>query len=76
MSDFKNVVMFCADNKEFVEQFNRLSKSTFLKPVSGFDLMIDKACGVDGRFKDVDKFISFVFEFIWLPLIQDKGRQG
>lgn len=74
--NFQDTVLMCADIPEFIESFNRLTKSDFMKPATGINLMIDNACGIKSEFKDLHKFMSFVFEFVWLPLIQDKGRQG
>nr|WP_126358492.1 hypothetical protein [Cedecea lapagei] len=66
---FGTVVERCLDEKEFIEQFERLS-GVNRPPLrrSPFEVMIDKATGFEQSqweafFKE---FIQFVYRFVWL----------
>jgi len=73
---FSEVVTQCAMNTHFVEEFNRLSNShiSFTDKRKPIEIMIDKATGnpnvLHNKSKEMHRFISFVFEVIWLPLVQ------
>jgi hypothetical protein len=56
-------VLYCAENKALVEQFDRLNKSNMALRGSSLELMIDKATGKQEQ--DIIDFIAFVDECIF-----------
>lgn len=74
---FQECLMECCSNQELVKQFNRLTgrkvldniydkRASIIKMVdesTGYQKELDKKANEDMQF-----FISFVFEFIWLPV--------
>lgn len=64
---FAEVVFKCAENKALVAEFDRLTGSNLSMKGSGLDRMIDDATGRTAE--GVEQFVSFVHEFIWLPLL-------
>ena len=76
--NFQEVLVECAMRKEFISSYNRLEGSRLCfddnrKPI---EILIDKATGYPYPFKnnpkEIQDFISFVFQFVWLPLILEK----
>lgn len=71
--NFEECVMKCFDEKELVRQFNRLYGCSLGEDRrQTIELMIDKATGnepppIDEE--DARKFIRFVWNCIWLPLV-------
>jgi hypothetical protein len=63
-------------NKDLVVEFNRLWGTQL-----GADRrppivrMVDDATGYQVGQEDMEKFVDFVYEFVWLPLMQ-KGEGG
>ncbi len=70
---FQECCAVCLDNNEFLSQFNRLTENSIGKPRTGIEIAIDNACGRDPDKDGMKDFCKFVFEFIWLPLYQDRG---
>ncbi len=69
--DFSKACAEAAMIPEFVEQYNRLTKSKFgfRQPRNGIEAMIDKACGFKGFDEDeARKFAAFFYEFVWSRL--------
>ncbi len=75
---FLDVLTECASHDALVKEFNRLSKTNLCfhdkrKPI---EKMVDDATGYTNIFnnnhEEMQKFISFVFEYIWLPLISEE----
>lgn len=73
---FNEVVTECAMNTHFVDGFNRLTNShiSFKDKRSSIEIMIDEATGnhniFDNNSREMQCFISFVFEVAWLPLVR------
>lgn len=69
---FSDVVLYCFDQKELVEQFNRLYGCSLavVPPRSGIEALIDRACGHNPALNESDaqKFIRFVWDCIWTRL--------
>ena len=72
---FEDCLVECCLNEHLVKEFNRLSNTTLdfrdrRKPI---EKMIDDATGYNNPFKnkleEMQQFISFCFEFVWLPLV-------
>jgi hypothetical protein len=75
---FEEVLLYCADQPEFVREFDRLygAHLSTLDRRSGLDAMIDEATGRDTA--ALDKFAAFVLEFVWpyLPLSRPPATPG
>ncbi len=60
-------LMQCAATPEFVREFDRLNHSDLARRGIPINIMIDDATGKTDA--DIKKFVAFVAEFIWLPLV-------
>jgi len=81
---FMGVVKECLVAEGFVEQFNRLLDCKLVTPLtlskgrrSPIVRMIDEATGYDKvldakQSEYMRKFISFVYEVVWLPLVMEE----
>lgn len=69
---FEECLLHCAGSKELVEQFDRLTGSNLSMKGSPIELMVDRASGRTNA--EIDAFVGFVHEFVWLPLIGGDGR--
>ena len=67
---FIEVCAECLANDEFVKHWNRLTGHRLIEPRSPIVMAIDQACGYKPDEGAMSDFIDFVFEFIWLPVIQ------
>jgi hypothetical protein len=73
--DFHDCLIECCQNDELVKQFNRLSNTTlsFKDKRAPIEKMIDDATGYNNPFKnkseEMQQFISFCLECVWLPFI-------
>lgn len=67
---FEDCVMACAGNREFVSEFNRLSGFHLGERRTPIEMQVDKACGYDPDQEAIPRFMDFVYEFIWLPLLE------
>jgi hypothetical protein len=66
LEGFKSVVLKAAENKELVAQFDRLAGTNLGGKGTSLDLMIDEATG---RLEhDVQEFVTFVHDAIWMRL--------
>jgi len=71
---FEDCLVECCKNKELLKEFNRLSNTnlSFRDTRAPLERMIDKATGYNNPFKnkpeEMQSFISFCFELIWLSL--------
>jgi len=73
MANFSDAVMECLDTPDFVKEFNILTGCNIgVDDRTAIEVAIDKATGHDPHEKDYRRFIDFVFEYIWLPLV-DSG---
>ena len=70
---FQECCAVCLSNNEFLSQFNRLTENSIGKPKTGIEIAIDNACERNLNKDWMKDFCKFVFEFIWLPLYQDRG---
>lgn len=61
-SVLQEAVFQCYDNKEFVEQYNRLTGSNINKNKTAIESMIDEATGKTTD--ELKKFIEFVQEYV------------
>lgn len=64
---FETCVMECIKNKEFMEQYRRLTWSRIWLNTSPINTMIDEATGYDK--KQYKELFDFVMEFIFIPLL-------
>lgn len=78
---FEDCVLECCKNQELVEQFNRLTGKKvlvqFYEKRQPIVQMIDEATGYQrvldqNSHEDMQAFITFVFEYIWSPLIESE----
>lgn len=68
---FNEVVIYCAGEKDLVSEFNRLTSSKLgIDNRSPIETMVDQATGYDPSEKDIIKFMNFVYQVVWLPLIK------
>lgn len=73
--NFQDVLVECCLNQDLIREFNRLSNTnlSFKDDRKPIERMIDDATKYPYPFKvnhyDMQKFISFCLEFVWLPLI-------
>jgi hypothetical protein len=69
--DFLDCVAFCAGQRGFVEQVDRLSGSRFgqMGRRAPLEAMIDEACGVD--IAQASEFAALVFDLVWSRLPAD-----
>ena len=63
---FAEFVFLCAENKELVREFDRLTGFNLSMNGTGVDLMIDRATGRTAE--GLEAFVAFVHEFVWLPV--------
>jgi len=69
--NFQEVAIECIRTPELVMEFNRLTGSKLgIDNRAPIERMIDEATGyINPETEDVRKFVNFVIEFIWLPLL-------
>ena len=60
-------VIECSENKELIEQFDRLNNTNLAMKGTPIDISIDEATG--RQHDDVMKFIDFCWEYIWLRTV-------
>ena len=77
--DFKECLKECVGNRELITQFNRIYGAKLFvndrRPL--IYKMIHEASGYDKKLmekqaKDYGAFITFVYDYIWLPLLNSK----
>lgn len=66
--NFKDVVMECFKNKSFVKEYDRVAKTNILARKTSIENIIYEATGL----RDIELlgFIDFVFNFIWVPMLE------
>ena len=67
---FEEVCMKCISTPGFVKEWNRLTKHHLGEHRDGFTKAIDNACGYNPDEEAMPDFVSFVYEYIWLPLVR------
>jgi hypothetical protein len=66
---FSEVCAECLANDDLVREWNRLTGHRLGVSRLPIVQMIDKACGYNPDEKAMPDFISFVWNYIWLPLV-------
>lgn len=64
----------CITNKEFVNEFNRLTGNHIGERRSPIEKAIDNACGYDPDKLAMPAFCDFVFNFVWMPMVKKRKR--
>lgn len=64
----KNMVIFCAGQKEFVAEFNRLTGHHMGERRNAITTAVDNACGYDPDNAAMPEFVRFVLETVYMPL--------
>ena len=73
---FKDVVLYCAGQSEFLKEFNRLTSCQLGKPRSPLEQMIDEATGYEQNSEEsMLKFIAFVYETVRCTLPEEAFRE-
>ena len=70
---FQEVCDVCITHDSLVKEWNRLTGNKLGVERTPIVKMIDEACGHDPDMKAMGEFVDFVYEFIWLPLVEGKG---
>jgi len=71
---FTECLLKCAENREFVAQFDRLSGTALSNAGrGGINEMIDKATGRQAE--DVHLFVAFVWDAVWTRLPRDEASR-
>lgn len=69
---FKDVVLYCVDQPEFLKEYNRLMGCKLGKPRAPIEILIDEATGyVPNSEDDMQKFIAFVYQTVWCTLPEE-----
>lgn len=73
---FEDLVTMCFEEKELVSQFNRIfnCKIGEVEDLTPVEIMIDQATNNTRPDSEYIKFINFVRNAIWLPLVLEKGK--
>lgn len=73
--NFQEVAIECIRTPALVSEFNRLTGSKLgIDTRMPIEKMIDEATGYkDPETEDMRKFVAFVFEVIWMPLVNNGG---
>uniref|UniRef100_A0A6M3LRZ0 Uncharacterized protein n=1 Tax=viral metagenome TaxID=1070528 RepID=A0A6M3LRZ0_9ZZZZ len=68
--NFSEVAIECVGNHELVSEFNRLTGCKLgIDTRAPIEKMIDDATGYEPEIEDMRKFVAFVFDCIWMPLV-------
>ncbi len=72
---FKEVALECIGAPDLVKEFNRLTESKLgIDTRAPIERMVDKATGYEPSAEAMRKFIIFVFDCIWIPLIVKEAQ--
>lgn len=69
---FEEIVMSCYENKEFVNQYNRLTNSEIKSKKEPILSIIDSSTGKTSD--ELKKFIEFVEEYVYQPALLSTQR--
>lgn len=69
---FEQCVIECARNQELIQGFDRLTGTNLQLRGAPIEIMIDEATG--RLSDDVRRFVSFVDEWIWTPLLEGERK--
>lgn len=64
--NFEDCVNMCLNNREFLQQYDRLSNTCFASS-STFEAQIDKATGKLA--KDYKELFDFIRDYVWVPVV-------
>jgi len=71
--NFVECCKICITNPELVKEFNRLTKCKLgVDSRSPIEKMIDDVTKFDESKEDLKKFVNFIDECIWMPLVRCK----
>lgn len=76
--NFTDCVLECCQTPELIKEFNRLAGRHVLEDKRApIERMIDQASGYQAvieekQYDDMQAFISFVFEYIWMPVLKQE----
>ncbi len=68
----KDTFIKCYENKQFIEEYNRLTNSNFKEVKTPLEQMIDIETGKTSD--EILKFIDFVFKFVVIPVLLKKEK--
>lgn len=74
MMTFQDCCAQCIANKALVSEFNRLSGCHLGEKRTPIQMVIDTACNYDQDMDAMPKFVDFVCEFVWKPLLLRTGH--
>jgi hypothetical protein len=74
---FTECVQICADDQELIKEFNRLFDARLgVDNRPAIIKMVDEAAGYNPFTNDYIKFIQFVYQVIWLPLLDEQDKES
>lgn len=80
--NFQDCVSECCQTRELVKEYNRLTGRNVLSNIydtrAPITRMIDESTGYqkvldEKAHEDMQEFISFIFEYVWLPVVENVG---
>lgn len=74
---FAHVVRICAENRQLIAEFDRLTGANLSMKGTPINLMIDDATGKLQH--DVAQFVDFVHDYVWVPWVgklADRAERG
>lgn len=71
MITFIDCVNQCIENKQFMDEYRRMSWSKIGK-TTPVEKLIDQATGNDR--KEVQEFLEFIDECVWKPLLEESKK--
>lgn len=72
MMTFEDACAECITTNGFVREFNRLCGYHLGEHRDGITAAIDKACGYDPDAEAMTAFVDFVYEYVWIPLVDSE----
>ena len=69
MTTFEDACSECIATEGLVREFNRFCGYYLGERRDGLTMSIDKACGYDPDAETMPAFVEFVYEYVWLPLV-------
>lgn len=71
---FEDCCKYCLNNKTLVEQFNRLTGLRLGAERSKIEKIIDASCGYEPDNEAIPAFVSFVFQYVWVPMTNSEVK--
>jgi hypothetical protein len=72
---FEEVALRCVNDKGLVKEFYRLTGHKLGSPRTPIQKAIDDACNYDPDKEAFPDFCKFVFECIWIPLLDIEYKE-